>query len=345
MSKLKIRREYLNLLGEPSKADLEQKIVRTVRVALDACGRSRPPIRLSAVAEQFKIRPSPEIVRKNQTSTIEFDEESGQFRIYLNPSVVGPRTETDSQVGSHRNLRFTYAHEFAHRFLFVESRERWERALRLVVAARPSFERLSAARTLSILEERLCNRAAGRLLAPEEELVACITGTLDAYAREDASAIWPAIDAIADRFQISSWCAVRRLADVRATGALERLGPSFCFMLIGISSGKGLAGKSRSDIRVIDLIWPDIVGGRQIRPPFPGLALSNLSVELTKAVGDILATSTPLKGSIECPILIEDEQEGGAGRRSRRRALLKGAWREWWSGPSRRIAIQGHIVE
>ena len=101
--------------------------------------------------------------------SISFDEERRKFRIYLSSQGVA------EQMGFRKTLRFVYAHEFAHRFLFVPYGDGWVRALSQVAEGVQTGQRLSVVRKLSRIEENICNDVAGRVLVPEGHLQTMVT--------------------------------------------------------------------------------------------------------------------------------------------------------------------------
>lgn len=178
------RRAYFEHLRWANEADAIRRVVAQVREALDNHGLRSPPIVLSAVASCFDIVPTARFDSTVRDGRIVYCSSSAKFIITLcdgfRPSSPGhvklasttERPESASHDELHGRARFTYAHEFAHRFFFAKREDEWVRAIELAAfhVGDPS-KRLAATAKLVRLEEELVNEIAGRLLVPEGMLV------------------------------------------------------------------------------------------------------------------------------------------------------------------------------
>ena len=67
-------------------------------------------------------------------------------------------------------MRFTYAHEVAHRFFSVKEGGKWCRARDLATSDLPLADEMKQKITLSRIEEGLRNSIARRVLIPDDQL-------------------------------------------------------------------------------------------------------------------------------------------------------------------------------
>src|SRR6185295_14642502 len=75
--------------------------------------------------------------------------------------------------------RFTYAHEFCHRFFYVPTDVGWQRAVtRVVQRETDSARQWRVMRLLGSLEEQLCSLGAGELLVPSSQLAELVGRSL-----------------------------------------------------------------------------------------------------------------------------------------------------------------------
>src|SRR6266849_4325037 len=167
MSPISPRLAYLRLLEAPTVSALAQRTFRTIVTALERGNAFAPPIRLHRVAAQFMVRPDPVYAENVEERGITFNAADRQFVITLRRM---PDVAASGESRFSRRLRFTYAHEFVHRFFFVPDGDEWIRAAGRASRRFAGIDRLKATRLLHGLEERLCNRLAGKLLMPPELL-------------------------------------------------------------------------------------------------------------------------------------------------------------------------------
>jgi hypothetical protein len=250
------RKKYLQLLGASSAKDLEEQIVGTVVRALRDGPKANLPVRLSRVARQFKIRPRPELISGAHDGEITFEAAPGEFIIKL--CSEGGTSLSDTSPGP--RMRFTYAHEFAHRFFYVESGEKWERALNVVTKDLEVAEQMRHRITLRNTEEGLCNRIARRLLIPDDFVAEnCPTGKW--FAKGET--FFTQLTTVARSLGVSRDCLLVRLQDAVS----ERT--SNCALIVGYSKGP-ITQRSASKLRIISGLFPSSLGPAAPRQFYPG---------------------------------------------------------------------------
>ena len=258
--------------------------------------------------------------------------------ISLAPILALGDTDSTTNRDNSRFQRFAYAHEFAHRFLFVLRDGHWIRALSIVAGEFPKESRLGPIRVLSRVEERICNSVAGRLLVPEKELRRHVTRALS-NSQPSPHLLWEILGGVARSFQVSRWCAFRRMSSIKPDDLVRAMGESFCFLLVGQSVSTG-AGHGASRIRLLDYWWPGCIDGADVRPVYPGLEIGRLGGELARVVASLIANTKEIAGEIVCPIDLKSE-EGGQPKKLA--AQLQGWWRTWTRTPPRQLAVYGVI--
>jgi hypothetical protein len=265
------------------------------------------------------------------------------FRVCLNPRIVSGDPDDVLSTDWARFVRFSYAHEFAHRFFYLERDGVPQRAISLVVEQLPADERILAIRHLSTLEERLCNDVASRLLLPRPHCDAMIGDTLARHS-DSEHVFWEVLQDVARHFQVSWWCALRRLARLRPLELSARVGGSFAFLLIGRSTAKG-AQRSLARVRVLDYWWPTLIDGVRIRNVFPGIEIENLGVEAKQCLSALLdaGDSDEIAGPISFPIDIR--QRVGRWRDGELvQGRFEGWWKRWACAPDKQVAVYGQVV-
>lgn len=158
---------YLSLLDGQSVQEVENRIVSCIESALEERQCRIPPVRLSPIARAFAIDPRPCLVPIQHDGEIIFDESRQNFAIRLRQPESPMTLE---ELAANPRYRFTYAHEMAHRFLFVKHGQTWRRALDLATEDLDPASRLREKITLSRIEEGLCNSIARRILIPDSFL-------------------------------------------------------------------------------------------------------------------------------------------------------------------------------
>lgn len=236
------RKEYLELLGASSPKQLEEQVVRTITEAMRGQPTTGTQVRLSKVARQFNIRPQPELIVGAHDGELTFEVPPGEFVIRLCRGDTASRKEVQSQA----RMRFTYAHEFAHRFFYVECDGKMERALTVVTRKLEVAEGMRQQITLRNVEEGLCNRIARRLLVPDEFLVQHCP-VIDWLKHGES--FFAKLSAAARALGISRDCLLVRLQDVAPEVT------SHCAFLVGYSKGP-ITQRGASNLRIISGFFP-----------------------------------------------------------------------------------------
>ena len=183
-------RRYCDALGVASLKDLESRCTRALLRAIAETGNpSKLPIRLAPVLDRFQISRHIEAIVSGWASEVEgfgvppslFDEAGCRFvrgghegEIYYNERLgqFVIRIRQPCGARDRNRLRFTFAHEVAHRLFFVSERNQWVRAVVRVSEELPEEFRTQASWYLGRVEEKLCNRIARRVLIPDTLLAA-----------------------------------------------------------------------------------------------------------------------------------------------------------------------------
>ena len=305
-------RRYLSLLGCTSVCDLEDRIVGQVLDAIRETCRDVVPVRLSRIAGRFQIDPIPKFDTTVPHGRLTYDSALRKFIITLgarewcNESSVtaselfGDSYPTIDPVVT-RRLRFTYAHEMAHRFLFVERDASWVRAMAESCTARPGSARARELRRLGFNEERLCDRVAGRILVPEDLLSAILTPQFRAVSEGQPFDFGRMVKALSDHFAVSGECMlvqVQRALDRGKVTAPE----GFCAFLIRESETMGSGLRASRKLRVRSAIVPKRIADTDIVQVFPGLGLDNLGEAFAEsAMTAYTSPSWPSNRRLEAP--------------------------------------------
>jgi hypothetical protein len=249
------RQQYLQLLGAASTKDFEDQVVGAVTQALCGHPRSGLQVRLSKVARDFNIRPLPEFIPGAHDGEITFQQPPGEFVIKLcNADGNSLRARA-----AEPRMRFTYAHEFAHRFFFVHVGDKWERALHVVTSNLDTAERMRHRITLRRIEEGLCNRIARRLLIPDEFLDV----NWPADWLSEGEKFFDLLSVVAGSLGVSRDCLLVRLQDIAPEGA------SHCAFVVGYSKGP-VTQRGASKPRIVSGIFPSCLGSGKSRQFYPG---------------------------------------------------------------------------
>ncbi len=246
---------YLQLLKAPSIKALEDRVVDILLEAVRQRRTSQKlPVRLSTVANRFSILPKPKLASGIPDGQIDYETGGGHFVITLcTPFPERPLKEQPFRT----RMRFTYAHEVAHRFFFVSERGTWTRARDVVTSSLPPAEELRQKITLGRIEESLCNSIARRVLIPDEGL------------REIDPEHWfrrghdffQCLTTAAKRFGVSRDCLIVRLQSKTVNA------PRIAF-LIGRSRGTVLR-RGNFGLRVITWLGPkndEMLSKRRLHP-------------------------------------------------------------------------------
>jgi hypothetical protein len=297
------RRQFLNLLEAPDLQTLEDRIVGQVVGSLREMKIDEMlPIRLSRVAPQFSVRPTPEYISGSHDGEIRYDQETRLFIIRL----CCDRGQLPlDDVRQLPRLRFTYAHEMAHRFFFVQKAQGWIRALEAVtVALKPSL-RLQELVTLSRIEEGLCNNIARRLLIPDK-LLESHCPLSDWFGAGEQ--LFQLLTREARAFGVSRQCLLVRLQKA-ADGDLVKLGGPNCLILVGTTRG-AITSRGPMKLRVVTAILPHILEDLEIRRAHPGLGCEKLGEEVYDFTRSRLMSGQPSFGAVHLHVRLAGTCEG-----------------------------------
>jgi len=297
-------RNYLHLLDAESEACHSTRVLAQIRDCLQRHRATEPPVRLSAIAEAFNIFPRPHFDASVRDGELVFSAKLGSFLIRLNEKFRGANLlagKWPDEMAAAELLgrgRFTYAHEFVHRFFYVHRDERWERACALAAQLEhdPNI-RLRCLKALQDLEESICDDVAGEVLVPANLLVGVIGDSLVGGQTTAVPNVYELLRQISKYFNVSYDCAL-----VRVERAIRRNVVSchqdLCILFVEWSDRKGSSSasssrRSRLDIRARVAVFPMAPGGLRVRRPFPGIAVENFGAEVRQLVDSVLRDRRP----------------------------------------------------
>jgi hypothetical protein len=295
--------KYLRLLHAPNVKALEDQIVDTLlRAVRQQHSGKMLPVRLSLVANEFSISPMPHLTQGAHDGQLEYHERSGQFVITLCTPFPGrPLREQPNRA----RMRFTYAHEVAHRFFFVNERGKWARARDLATSNLPLAEEMRQKITLSRIEEGLCNSIARRVLILDVELDAVDLGDWFGRGKEFIHLL----TSTARKFGVSRDCLLVRLQRNRISGR-------HVAFLVGKSQGtvhkKGVLG-----LRIATWLGSQDDGTLGMQRLRPGFEWSNFGRTASEFVESRMQNRCESEGSFEIPVEFSREETR--------------SFRGWWS--------------
>lgn len=282
----KALQRYFELLDVENRDQLENRVVAAIIGALEP--NQAIPVRLSSIAPKFEILPKPEIASFPHDGEIRFDEGADAFVIRLcSQHNAWPMRQ-----------RFTYAHEFAHRFFFIRTTEGWCRAQDLAFedSATTNSERLKARRVLREFEEGLCNTIARRVLLPDDFVATQCD--LDRWF-DDAKTFASRLDEAARRAGVS-----RQTLLVRLSGSLPANYPKsrYAFTL-EVSQGT-MVMRGAEKLRAGAGIFP----GPNLRNKvlYPGADIEALSPGTLTLFSDVMTSKRREAAALTLPIRDKD---------------------------------------
>lgn len=336
------RRVYLDILGFQSTDELANHITLAIREAIRDQRGDIIPVAVSAAAHAFGIRPEPTFGEPAREGAIQFDAREDKFVIRINqsrpPNTIPRAFDYDDEISPELSLlyrsRFTYAHEFAHRFFFVQADSAWRRALDIATQDLDEDKRRVAFRNLYNYEEMLCNRIAGDVLVPEAHLLRILgncLGEIDGLHLDLRKASYA--------FRVSQECLLVRIKRAVLDSQMS-CPPNLCILLITRSDRKGGESRARRDLRIRESIMPAQMSGVSVKKLFTGLALRNLGHEALSA-SEAAVASKP--GSYPSPVnlTIDLASSDGSGVIKTR---LTGWIRCLYSGHEGRSAAEGLLL-
>lgn len=288
------RKEYLEILGASSPKQFEEEVVRTVMEAMRGRAARGSQVRLSKVARQFNIRPRPELIAGAHDGELTFEVPPGEFVIKLCTGDTSSQKEVQTQA----RMRFTYAHEFAHRFFYVECDGKMERALNVVTRNLEVAERMRQQITLRNIEEGLCNRIARRLLVPDEFLAQ--NCSVINWLR-DGESFFGKLSAAARALGISRDCLLVRLQDVAPDAT------SHCAFLVGYSKGP-ITQRGAAQLRIISGFFPVHAKQSAYKRFYPGAEWSNFGAAAFHFVADRLKAGQPVSFPLDLHLRGREEE-------------------------------------
>lgn len=308
------RQVYLDVLGFRSEAELVTHVTSAIRRAIRDRQGDVIPVAVSAAADAFDVRPEPIMVAMPRDGAIQFDTREGRFVIRINQRIsqnTSSRMDANEDrvfpdLSLYYRSRFTYAHEFAHRFFFVSADSAWRRAIDLATQGLQSDVHRTAIRNLSNYEETLCNRIAGDTLVPETHLIRVLG---DALGKLDGLHL--ALRRTAHIFRVSQECLLVRIRRALLHSRLT-CPPNLCILVVTSSDRKGGEGRSRRDLRIREAIMPTQMSGVRVSALFPGLAIRNLGQEALFAAEAVLASELggcPSPVSLQINLATKDDNE------------------------------------
>lgn len=278
------------------------------------------------------------LVGDRRRGVIRYDEARGCF-------VIGVQDwRRVDRRGQSRMQRFVYAHEFVHRFLFVETAGNWERALSQVVNGAAREYQLNVLRFLSDIEERICNEVAGQLLVPGDDLQSIVNATLAAETLGNHTLVM-LFEEVARTFAVSWWCAARRIAATCQSTVTASLGDPYVLLWLGHGTGRR-RGFGTPALRVMDAWWPRRVRDHVVRPIYPGLRVARLGPDIERIAREYEAryrTSNSLGRGSHAAESVSCTIELLSTKGLPIRARLTGLSHVWTSVGGARMLVHGRV--
>jgi hypothetical protein len=329
--------------------DLEGKIVSQIQKRLrETADQGFSAVRLSPIVDSFGIEPIPRFDPQVRNGRLHYDREQGRFVITLghlgntyagqSPGLLDARWTGIEDPLLTRRLRFTYAHEVAHRFCFFQEGAHWMRALEAAVLDKRTSTKFEDSSRLELNEERLCNRVAGRLLVPEDVLCGYMHSRLQ---RESSSLIFDLnreLCLAASLFKVSEDCVFIELQKAAERGTIA-FPTNLCAFSVKVSNQIGPKKIGLRKLRVRTALLPNYFNGFKLKRIFPGMDAENLGAAFYSWISDsrweAVKNST---GEIEIPIILLTEN----GETNSKRLILRGWFR--FNGRTEDKTNQGILV-
>jgi hypothetical protein len=266
------------------------------------------------------IDPLPRFSGDTQEGTLEYSRRARRFIITLGrqyrTSVQASRRllTTDAELDSPTDkeliyrARFTYAHEVAHRFFFVQSPPHWERALGLAAETTSTPSSARSFQKLHNQEEEICNRVASDVLLPTDLAEAHLAGA--SPFSEDPIATIAHLRSLSGRFFVSMPVALVRVARLIRQGRVS-VPDGFAFLLVSQDDRVGsLYGRLALRARISFV--PERVDGQRIRHVFPGFEVRSLGSDFANLIERASAQSRGSRfGGLDTTVLLPSIGGGG----------------------------------
>jgi hypothetical protein len=192
---------------------------------------------------------------------------------------------------------------------------------------------MGTARSLSAIEERICNGAAAEVLIPDQELADLVTPRMEELRFE----LLPELtEMVANHFSVPRSRAFRRLVASKLPALQTALGSNYCCLVVGYGNKTG-AGIGPSRLRLFDAWWPRRIAGLVLKPVHFGMELRSLGDELhARASAGISAPG----GLLSVPLTLPAVNGATAIDLTVR---FNGAWAPWGSTRSQMAVIFGEL--
>ncbi len=343
---LKPHQRYLSLLDVASVQELENRIVSEVlhRVRKHSFYERFGAVRLSRVVDSFDIDPIPQFDAIVPDGRLNYDRTRKRFVITLrSPHLTISDQSRELFNESHpesesfftRRLRFTYAHEVAHRFCFIEEDGHWKRAITAAAARTNKSARFGVLSRLELNEERLCDRVAGRLLIPDDVLADYIEHRLSYPASDRTFDLHKELILGARMFQVSEDCLLVEMQRAVERGKLE-FPANLCVLLIRPAHRLARSQIGPRKLRIRTAIMPPIIGNTGLKRVYPGLGAENLGKRFCAWISEIEACVAKNSGEASLPVLLRTDEAGGKDQEFK----LNG----WWKLTRREKSIEGILI-
>lgn len=323
---------YLSLLQADSLEQLEERVVSTlVNQLSEQISRRSLPLRLSKIAPLFLIDPKPVGISGTHDGELQFDRSKNRFVIKL---CRGSRSDEQTQL---TRQRFTYAHEMAHRFFFIEQKEEsWIRAINALTENLPAAQRIRDRRRLNQIEEGLCNRIAHRVLIPDRLLLEHCD--LDEWFGSQAL-LYRSLSRTAAEFGVSRECLI-----VRIGGAIRRkvMVPQDgkCLMVVAKTRGT-INQRGKEALRISVCFFPRKLNERIVDAPFPGFELRRFGPTAEEFFESGFTGPLSSAGEIDLPLTLTSHKRMEDSVPTR----LVGWWRSHGTNPDyRRLYAWGKLI-
>ncbi|HEY6803738.1 MAG TPA: ImmA/IrrE family metallo-endopeptidase [Pyrinomonadaceae bacterium] len=325
-----IEARYLRILKAASIEELEERIVSKLVQGLSNQIEQRVlPLKLSKIANQFLIEPRPLKISGSHDGELEYNQGKNRFFIKL----CSPTSATDQPLLNRQ--RFTYAHEMAHRFFFVEQENVWVRAIDLATATTLSpAERIRERRHLNHIEESLCNRIAHSVLIPDSILLERCN--LDHwFGRKDA--LYRTLSKASNEFGVSRECMVARIGTAIRRKVIEPKDGK-CLMVIAKSRGT-ITQRGREALRVKVCFFPRKLNDQALAVPFPGFELHRFGPTAEQFFEQGFGSGDS-SGEMDLSLSLSRH----SNRETQVPTRLVGWWRSYGTTPSyRRLCVWGTL--
>jgi len=255
------------------------------------------------------------MIAGNHDGQIDFDSRSGMFVIKLCRASDSPSAKKG---GGLARLRFTYAHEMAHRFFFIRRSNSWIRALDAAVAGLPVSVTMKERITLNRIEEGICNNIARRLLIPDDSLIS------DCKISEwfnEGQAFFRLLADKAKTFGVSVDCLLVRLQKASRMAEIDWSDPSFA-IVVALSRGHVLR---RGDLkpRIVTALMPQTIGDFQPQQIYPGFSFEKFGNEAVEAITPLLSAGSQKCGRTQQRVTLLGKKGTGSSKVT---FLIDGWW-------------------